>query len=109
MLGKIEQSVVLQQRVLKFVGLVGRQLHVGSDAAPAIHGASAIGELHFVIGVILFALAVVVVVVEREVGVIALDQASAGGVVLGGGQGQAGIFGERVYGLHQAFAEGDFA
>src|SRR5208337_1484088 len=107
-LGKVKQRIVLQQRILELVGLVRRQLHVGSDAATAIHGTPTIGELDFVVGVILLALAIVVVIVERKVRVIALDETSAGGVVLGGGQGKAGIFGERKHGLHQALAEGDF-
>src|SRR5260370_22090504 len=107
--GKVKQRVVLQQRVLELIGLEGRELHVGSDAATAIHGASPVGELHFVVGVILLALPVVVVIVEREVRVIALDETSAGGVVLGGGKCEAGMFGQWIDGLHQALAEGYFA
>src|SRR5208282_140874 len=108
-LSKIKQRVVLQQRVLELGGLVGCKLHVRSDAAAAIHRASAVRELDLVVGVILFPLAIIVIIVEREIGVIALDQASAGGVVLRGGEGQAGIFRQRIHGLHQALAERDFA
>src|ERR1035438_5461884 len=62
-LGKVEQRIVLQQLLLKFIGLVGRQLHIRSDAASAIHGAAAVGQLHFLVGGILFVFAVVIVVV----------------------------------------------
>ena len=47
----------------------------------------------------------VVVIEERNVGVIALDQAAARRVILRGGQRQAGVFHQRINGLHQAFAE----
>ena len=57
------------------------------------------------IRIIFLTLAVVVIVVEREVGVIALDQASAGRVVLGCRQRQASVFGQRIDGLHQAFSD----
>src|SRR5208283_4191488 len=90
-------------------GLVGRQFHVRRDPTPTIHRASPIRELDFVVRIIVLALAVVIVIVQRLVGVIALDQASAGGVVLRGGEGQAGIFRQRIHGLHQALAERDFA
>ena len=111
MLGEIEECVVLQQRILEVVALDRGDLHVGSDAAAAVYRAAAIGEFHFAIGVVLvlFALAVVVIVVERDVGVIALNQTSARRVVLRRGQRQAGVLGERIDGLHQTFAESGFA
>ena len=52
---------------------------------------------------------IVVVVVERDAGVVALDEPARGRVVVIGGQRQAGVFAEVVDGLHQAFAEGGFA
>src|SRR5208283_5186814 len=85
-LGEIEDGVVLEQGFLKLVALVRRQLDVGGDAAAAVDGAAAIGQFDFFVGVVVFVFAVVIVVVEREVRVIALDEASAGRVVLGGGE-----------------------
>src|SRR5579863_6632804 len=41
--------------------------------------------------------------------VVTLDQASAGGVIVSGGECQSGIFGERINGLNQPFAEGNLA
>src|SRR5208337_2700928 len=52
--------------------------------------------------------AVVVIVVKRDTVVVALDEASAGRVVLGGGQGQSRVLRKRIDGLHQALAEGGF-
>ena len=52
---------------------------------------------------------VVVVVVERNARVVALDEAARGRVVVIGGQRQAGVLAEVVDGLHQALAEGGFA
>ncbi len=52
---------------------------------------------------------VVVVVVERNACVVALDEAARGRVVVIGGQRQAGILAQVVDGLHQALAEGGFA
>src|SRR5439155_4696391 len=43
---------------------------------------------------------------ERDIAIVALDQSSARRVVLRGGQRQPGIVRKRVYGLHQALAEG---
>jgi hypothetical protein len=40
----IEESVMLQQRILERSALDGINLHVGRDSAASIHGASAIGE-----------------------------------------------------------------
>ena len=48
---------------------------------------------------------IVVIVVERDVFVIALDQPAAGSVVARGGQQQRGIFAERELRLHEALAE----
>ena len=59
--------------------------------------------------VIVLAVTVVVIVVEREIGVIALNQASARRVVLGSGECKAGVLRQRIDGLHQSFTEGDFA
>ena len=42
-LGKIEEGVVLQQRILKVVALYRRDLDVGCDPAAAVNGAAAVG------------------------------------------------------------------
>ena len=63
-LGKVEKGVMAQQFVLKVIGLGGIVLHVGRDAAAAVHSASAVGKLDLVAGIIPLVLAGVVVVVE---------------------------------------------
>ena len=52
---------------------------------------------------------IVVVVVERDVGVVALNETSGRRVVVIRGQREAGVFAQVVDGLHQALAEGGFA
>ena len=59
--------------------------------------------------VVLFRLAVEIVVIERNIRIIALNQTSAGRVVFGGGQSQACVLRKRIDRLHQPFAEGGFA
>src|SRR5271167_287236 len=110
-LGEVEEGVFLQQRVLKLVGLDRGDSYVRSDAAAAVHGSPAVGHLDFVIdGRSVGVLAVVVVVVvQRDIAVIALNQTAAGGVVLGRGQRQSGVLRQRIHGLHQALAEGGLA
>src|SRR5271165_1812180 len=109
-LGEVEEGVVLQERVLEVIRLDGRDADVGGDASAAVDGASAVSEFHFAVGRVgtLGAVAVVVIVVERDVRVVALNQTSAGRVVVRRGQGQAGIFRQRIDGLHQSLAERDF-
>src|SRR5262249_2381287 len=109
MRGKIEERILLQQRVFKPRGLDGRDFHIWSDATAAEHGAPAIRKPDFLIGAALLLITIVIIIVERDSGVIALDQAAARGVVLGGGQGQPGIFRKRINGLDQAFAECGFS
>src|ERR1039457_2653529 len=105
-LGEVEESVFLQQRVLELAGFRRRDLHVGSDAAAAVNGTATVGHLDFVVGVIGIVVAVViVVVVKRNAAVIALDQAAARGVILRRGQRQSCILRQRIYGLHQTLAE----
>src|ERR1019366_2254559 len=48
------------------------------------------------------------IVVQRDAVVFTLDQASAGRVVVRRGQGQTGVFRQRIDGLHQALAKGGF-
>src|SRR5262249_16451094 len=106
--GEIEESVVLQQGILEPVALGSFVLHVRTDSTAAVNGTAAIGELDLLAAVALFLLAVVVVVVERNACVLALNQAAAGRVVLGGSECQAGIFRKRIHRLYQALAKGGF-
>ena len=53
--------------------------------------------------------ALVVIGVEGDGFVIALDEASAGSVIASGGESEAGVFRERRDSLHEAFAECGFA
>src|SRR5581483_3804203 len=105
---EVKECIVLQQSVLKAVLLDLRQLHIRGDAAAAVDSASTVGQLHFLVRVIVFAFPVVVVVVEGNACVVPLNQAAARCVVLRGSQGQAGVFGQRVNRLHQSLAESGF-
>src|SRR5579871_2310146 len=102
---------MLQERILEMVRFNRRDVYVGSDATATVHRASAVSELHLAVRRVgaLGALAVVVVVVQRDVAVIALNQPSARSVVVSGRKSQTGIFRQRIDGLHQTFAEGHFA
>ena len=96
----------------KGLDLTGVDLLVGRDAAAAVDGASGVGELDLAIGVVLGCVgrvADVVVVVERDVVVVALDEAAGGRVVVVGREGEAGVFGDLEDGLDEALAEGGFA
>src|SRR5580658_7319187 len=110
-LGEVEERIMLQQRVLEVIALDRGNGHVRSNAAAAVNCAAAVSEFHFTVGVvgIVDAVAVVIIVVERNVAVVALNQASAGRVVARRGQRQSSVFGQWIYGLHQSLAEGDFA
>ena len=109
-LGEVEEGVVLQERVLEVIALDGRNVYVGSDAAAAVNRPSAIGEFYFAIRrVVLGFAAIVVVVVERDIAVVALDEASARGVVVSSGERKPGVFRQRLHRLHQTLAERDFA
>jgi hypothetical protein len=81
---------------------------VGRDAAAAVDGAAAVGHLH-VIDVTREPVLVGVVVVKGQPGIVALDQAPAGGIKVRRGERQRGAIGEREDGLDQALAEGGFA
>src|SRR6185312_535694 len=110
MLCEVEERVVNEQCVLEGIGLDWGQFNVRSNSTAAVHGATAVGELNFMVGSsVLIGVAVEVVIVERDVGVIALNQASAGGVVLGGCKREPSVLRERKNRLHQSLAKGDFA
>src|SRR5256884_6635178 len=89
-LGKIKEHVMLKQRVLEAVALNRRNLNVRTNAPAAINRAPAVSELDLVRVVVLFSLAVEIIIVERNIRIIALNQTSAGRVVFGGGQSQTG-------------------
>src|SRR5690348_17366963 len=55
----------------------------GSDATAAVHGAPAVGKLDLAVAIVAVGVTLVIVVVERNTGVVTLNQAPAGGVVLG--------------------------
>src|SRR5947209_5548666 len=80
-LGEIEEDVMLEQRVLEAVALNRRNLDVRTNAAAAINRASAVRELDLVRVVVLFRLAVEIVVIGRNIRIIALNQTSAGRVI----------------------------
>src|SRR5205809_4912592 len=107
-LGEIEKDVMLKQRVLETVAFNRRNLDVRTNAATTINRASAVRELDLVRVVVLFRLAVEIVVIERNIRIIALNQTSAWRVVFGGGQSQAGVLRKRIDRLHEPFAEGGF-
>ena len=92
MLGKVEERVVLEQSVMEVIALGIVKFHVRGDAAAAVNGATAIRELHFFVGVVVL-VAFEVIVVERYVAVIALNQPAAGRVVLRRSQCQSGVIG----------------
>src|SRR6266566_3371270 len=108
-LGEIEEDVMLKQRILETVAFNRRNLDVRTNAATTINRATAVRELDLVRVVVLFRLAVEIVVVERDIRIIALNQTSAGRVVFGGGQSQACVLRKRIDRLHEPFAEGGFA
>ena len=107
-LGEVEERVLAINCVSKRVQLGSRILLVRSDAAAAVNRAPAVGHLDVLV-IPRFGVVAVVVIEERDVGVVALDQPSAGRVVAVGGQRQAGVLGQREHGLHQALAERRFA
>src|SRR5580704_7417890 len=110
-LGIVEEGVVLQERILERIALAGIELHIWHNAAPTIDGAAAVGKFHLAIRGAGFAVvfAIEIIVVKRNVGVVALNQTSAGRVVVSCGERESGIFGQRIDGLHQTLAECGFA
>jgi len=105
--GEMKENILHQQRVLEVVALGAFDLLVRGDAAAAVNGAASVGELDLAVGVVRWLRAAVgVVVIERDAGVVALDEAAGGRVVVVGGQRQGhGVVAEVVDGLHEALAE----
>ena len=89
---------------LQAIELGGFVLLVGSDTAAAINRAPSLGHLD-VDRVAAILIAVEVVIVERLLTVIALDQPAAGRIEMRDGQSQAGIVRKRKHGLHQTLSE----
>ena len=111
-LAEVEEGVVLIESVLEVVRLGRVDLLVGGDAAAAVDGASGVGELDLEVRLVLgrgALVADVVVVVERDVVVVALDEAAGRGVVVVSRQGEAGVLGDLEDGLDEALAEGGLA
>src|SRR5258708_2218362 len=106
LLGRIEH-VRAEQRFLELVVFGRGHNDIRRDAATTGYLTAAIGLADFrrVHG----DLALVVIFVKGDGFVIALDQAAAGRVVTRGGESQASVFGERLHGLDETFAEGGFA
>src|SRR5262249_26662116 len=101
------KDVIAEQVFLELCELWLGDDDIRSDAAATGDLAAAVGkfDLRRMIG----NLALVVVFVERDGFVIALNQAATGGVVAGRGKRKARIFTERLYSLNEALAERRFA
>src|SRR3981081_2993079 len=101
-----------QEVVLKVIGFHVIDLLVGSDASTAIDSSAGIRELDLEVTLVLgfvFVISDVVVVVERDVVVVALDQAAGGRVVVVGGESEARVLGDGEDGLDKTLAEGGLA
>src|SRR5260370_14294293 len=95
-LREVKESVMLEQRVRESVALDLIYLHVRRDPATSVNGAAAVGQLYFFVGGIVDVVAIKIIVIQRYIAVVALNQSPAWGVVLGRGQRQSGIVGERI-------------
>src|SRR6266851_3097344 len=112
MLAEVEEGVVSKEAFLKGIGLQVVDLFIGSDASTAVDSPAGVGELDLEVALVLglvFVVAHVVVVVERDVVVVALDQAAGGRVVVVGGESEARVLCDGEDGLDQTLAEGGFA
>jgi hypothetical protein len=75
-LAEVEEGVVDKEVVLKVIGLQVVDLFVGGDASTAVDGSAGVSELDLEVALVLgfvFVVADVVVVVERDVVVVALE------------------------------------
>src|SRR5260221_8463467 len=106
LLGRVEH-IGAEKRFLDLMVLGRGHNDIRRDAAATGYLTAAVGLADFrrVIG----NFALVVILVKRDGLVVALNKVAAGRVITRGGESQAGIFGERLPGLHEAFAEGGFA
>src|SRR4051794_40467617 len=108
-LREVEERVMLQESVLKVIALDGIDLHVGHDTAAAVNGAAAVSQLYFFIYGVVFLVALEVVIVKRNIAIVALNETSAWGVIFGGRQRQAGVVRQWIHSLHQSLAKRGFA
>src|ERR1700691_5218349 len=102
---KVENAPAVHS-LLETVGLWFRDGVVRSDSALSENLPATIGQLHFRPS---WPLGIIVIIVERNILVVALDQAPAGGVVTRGGEQHSGVFAERELSLHQALTEAGFS
>ncbi len=104
---KLKNSVFAEQLGLELVVLGRFVLLVRRNSAAAVDRSSAVGALDVqrILGLGAFA---VVIIEERDVGVVTLDQAAAGRIVVRGRQRQSGVVVERENGLNQPLTESGF-
>src|SRR5579859_5447768 len=95
---EVEELKLAQHVGLKLVVLGRFVFFVGGNSATAINRASAVGAFHILHVLGIGALAVVVIE-ERDVGVVALDQAAARRVVVRRCQRKTGVLRQRKHGL----------
>ena len=88
---EIEERIMLQHRVLKVIALDGINLDVWSNSATTINRATAVRQLHFLVRGVIDSVAVEVVVIQRHITVVALNQPPTWCVVLGRRQCQTRI------------------
>src|SRR6266446_231262 len=103
----VEEDVGAQQGLFELAELRRGDLDVRRDATAAGYLAATVGELD--LRRMLGNFALVVIFVERDGFVVALNETAAGRVVTRGGKREAGVFAEWRDGLHQALAESGFA
>ena len=92
---KLNMRIFPDQLDLELVVLRRHVLLIRRDAAAAVYRAAAVGHLH-VLRVLLIQVGVIVIIQERDVRIIALDQPAAGRIVMRRGQRQAGVLAQRV-------------
>ena len=102
-----EKHVVAIHGLLELGGLRLSDKDVRRDAATAGNLATTVGLAN--LGGMIGNLALVVIFVERDGFVIALNEAATGSVVASSGESKTGIFGERLNSLNESLAEGGFA
>src|SRR5712672_3351395 len=98
-----EEHIGAEQGLFKLAELGRRNIDVRSNATAASDLTTAVGELD--LAWMLRDLALVVILVERDRFVIALNEAAAGRVIARGGQSQTGVFAQRRDRLHEPLAE----
>src|SRR5258705_7269902 len=111
-LAEVEEGIVSEETFLKVFGFHVIDLLVGGDASTAVDSSTGVGELDLEIALVLgfvFIVTDVVVVIERDVVVVALDEAAGRRVVVVGGKSQTRVLGDSEDGLNETLAEGGFA